>query len=57
MINQFSSIFLSKDASQKSYKLSFYRAFLSNNSEYDSDEEILDLLRYDLVEMLDEINK
>src|ERR1700722_15961245 len=31
--------------------------FLSNNSEYNSDEEILDLLGYNLVETLDEINK
>src|ERR1044072_2565538 len=30
--------------------------FLPNDSEDDSDEEILDLLGYDLVEKLDEIN-
>ena len=30
--------------------------FLPNDSKYDSDEEILDLLGYDLVEKLDEIN-
>ena len=54
-INQF-SFFIQKMQAESSENFPSIEFFLPNDSEYDSDEEFLDLLGYDLIEKLDEIN-